>query len=578
MENNNETEKRLNSKKTTNKFITRVSKTISTIFLLLYFVSMIILVKVNILPTKFLLGITIFLAAISGTFFYLQLFKELKNKTRIIINVISVIFIIVLSLGSIYCLQFNKFLNTVTSSDYETKNYSIIVLKDSTFNELTDLDNTAIGYVSNEDTDPTLIKNELDKHITYTLAAYDDVGTLKDGLLNKDIPSIIVEDSQKAIIEEESPDFFDKAKVIYTFGVKTSVESISKDAQVSAEPFNIYISGIDTYGDISTVSRSDVNIIATINPNTHQILLTNIPRDSYVQLHGTKGYKDKLTHAGIYGVDMSIKTIEDLLNIDINYYFKVNFSSVESIVDAIGGITAYSKYSFTSYIGNYHFNAGFNNMNGEQALAFARERKSFQQGDIMRGQNQQAVIEAILRKATSPSIITKYSSLLNILSNKFQTNMPIDKITELIKYQISESPKWTVTSITLDGTGSNEYTYSYSAQKLSVVILNQASVTSAKEKIASAIAGTKFDSSYNEVTNPTNPTKVNPPPTTQTTNNTSNTNTETPVENNNTQNNTTNNNDNQTNNNTGTNDTTTTTPPDNSSGTGNTNDGEVVIY
>ncbi len=233
------------------------------------------------------------------------------------------------------------------------------------------------------------------------------------------------------------------------------------------------------------------------------------------------GYKDKLTHAGIYGVDMSVKTIEDLLDIDINYYFKVNFSSVETIVNEIGGITAYSKYTFTSYIGNYKFYEGYNQMNGEQALAFARERKSFAEGDIMRGQNQQAVIEGILRKATTSTIITKYSSLLNKLSSKFQTNMPTEKITDLIKYQIASNPEWTITSIHLTGSGSMQYTYSYSSGKLSVVILDEDSIQSAKDKIKQVESGTTFDSSYEEVTNINTPVKV------ETTNNQVNTNVDT---------------------------------------------------
>ncbi len=507
------------NKTTESKALNLISKLISAAFLILYFVSIIVFKNANVLPTKYLIILTIALVAISGSFFFLQFFKSIKKKTRIILDIISVLFIAILSIGVNYCLKLDNFLDNITNSDYEIQNYSVIVLNNNTYNKLSDLNGKTMGYINNEDTNIDSIKNELNSSVNPTYVAYEDISELRDSLLSKDVDSIVIEDSQKAILEEEAADFFEKAKVIYTFSIKSTVESISKEAMVSSEPFNIYISGIDTYGDIGTVSRSDVNIIVTVNPNTKQILLTNIPRDSYIKLHGTTGYKDKLTHAGIYGIDMSVKTIEDLLGIDINYYFKVNFSSVESIVNTLDGITAYSKYAFTSYIGNYHFVSGYNNMNGAQALAFARERKAFAEGDIMRGQNQQSVIEAIIRKASTPSIITKYSTLLNSLSGKFQTNMPTDKITELIKYQISTGSKWTVTSITLDGNGSSQYTYSYSKQKLSVVILNQDSVDNAKEKIASVLGGTKLDSSYTEVKNATDTTQA------PTKNNNTNTNT-----------------------------------------------------
>ena len=165
--------------------------------------------------------------------------------------------------------------------------------------------------------------------------------------------------------------------------IKTKSKSIAKKVKVTKESFNIFISGIDTYGKISSVSRSDVNMVVTVNPKTKQILMTSIPRDYYVTLHGVKGYKDKLTHASLLGIENSVMTVEDLLDIDINYYIKVNFSSVINVVDSLGGVDVYSEYDFTS-IDGYHYSKGYNKVNGEEALSFVRERKAFASGDNQR--------------------------------------------------------------------------------------------------------------------------------------------------------------------------------------------------
>lgn len=288
----------------------------------------------------------------------------------------------------------------------------------------------------------------------------------------------------------DTKSFSDKTKVIYKFSIVVKTSDISKDLDVTKKPFNIYISGIDTYGSISSVSRSDVNMVVTVNPKTKQILLTSIPRDYYVPLHGKSGYNDKLTHAGLYGVDMSIKTIEDLMDIEINYYVKVNFTSVINIVDAIGGVDVYSDYDFTSLDG-YKYSKGYNSVDGKEALSFARERKSFQAGDRQRVKDQQALLEAMFRKCTSTSIITKYNSLLDSVSGSFVTNMPTDRLKALIRMQVAKKYKWTITANSLDGANSSNYTYSYSSQKLYVMEPIEDSVNYAHKLIKSVEEGEK---------------------------------------------------------------------------------------
>jgi LCP family protein required for cell wall assembly len=306
--------------------------------------------------------------------------------------------------------------------------------------------------------------------------------------MNNKISAILVENSYKSMIDEQNEDFTNNTKTIYTFNINTKTEPIVKKVDVTNNPFNIYISGIDSYGSITSVSRSDVNIVITVNPNTHQVLLTSIPRDYYVKLYGKTGYKDKLTHAGIYGIDTSVKTIETLLNTEINYYVRINFSTLIKSIDAIDGVNVYSAYSFTSYDG-HKFVKGYNYMNGDEALSFSRERHTLPGGDRARGENQQAVITAIIKKVASPIIITKYDSILKSLEGTFQTNMPSSDILSLIKMQIDEMPSWDVSTFSLNGFDSHNYTYSYGSQMLYVMEPDMKTVEEGQKNISNIING-----------------------------------------------------------------------------------------
>jgi LCP family protein required for cell wall assembly len=385
--------------------------------------------------------------------------------------------------------------------NYKTYNFSVLVLKDSGYEEIEDLENKTLGYYETSNVDSDLVLEEINKEVDASLKDGSSYEDLVEKLLNGELDSIVMEDSYLSMLEdgdysyEGIDDFIEKSQVIYTFSIKVEVEDISKDLDVTKKVFNIYISGMDEYGTVSSVSRSDVNIIATINPQTKQILLTSIPRDYYVQVNGTTGLKDKLTHAGLYGVESSVATIEDLLGIEINYYVKVNFTSVVEIIDAIDGVEVYSEYDFTSK-DSFHYSKGYNKVNGEEALSFARERYAFAAGDNQRGKNQQALIEAIIRKCTSSSIIYKYNSLLKSIDGSFITNMSSNRITSLIKMQLNDMSSWTVTSNNLVGNDSYEYTYSYSSQKLYVMVPDEESIEEASALINSVMEGETLESSY----------------------------------------------------------------------------------
>ncbi len=277
-------------------------------------------------------------------------------------------------------------------------------------------------------------------------------------------------------------EIFQQLEILGTIRVKVATKTATADV---TKPFVLYISGIDTYGDVSKTSRSDVNILVAVNPKTHQVLLVNTPRDYYVQLNGTTGTKDKLTHAGIYGVDTSVKTLQDLYNIGINYNIRINFTSLEKLVDAMGGVDVQSEYNFSS--GGFNFVTGTNHVNGTQTLAFSRERHSFEGGDRTRGQNQMKVITAIIAKMTQPSNALKAGELVAALQGVFETNMASSDITALIRNQLDTMAKWTVTSTSVDGTGSSQPTYSMGAQRLYVMIPDEASLNSARQQLKATL-------------------------------------------------------------------------------------------
>lgn len=422
--------------------------------------------------------------------------KHLKKKIKKTLSAFMVVGIIAMTCANFYIGKTLGVLLNNGDTKYKLEHYSVIVLKDSDYKKLNDIKNEEVGYFKNS-TGAKEANKKLQEDIKVKFKSYDTSDSLVTDLLDSKVNVIVIEDSIKNIMEEEIANFEKDTKVIHTFTIKTKVETTLKEVNVTIEPFAVYISGIDTYGQISSVSRSDVNMVMVVNPETHQILLISIPRDYYVQLHGTTGTKDKLTHAGIYGIDMSVQTIEDLLELDINYYVKVNFTSVIDIVDALGGLEVYSEYTFTSYSG-YRFKKGMNSVNGEQALDFARTRKAFKEGDRQRGKNQQALIKAMIDKVIDKSIITKYSSLLDAVNGKYQTNMSVKSLTSLVKAQLKDMSGWNIHSYSLTGKDATDYTYTYN-QLLYVMKPDQESVNEAISLIDAILDGQELENSYTDI-------------------------------------------------------------------------------
>lgn len=488
-----------------------INKTLYVIFTFLILLFLIFIFGTNIVPLKYLILLLVFFVLYDIGLFFL-LFK--KNKKKNIIGYVLGGLIIVLMGVLFYYLSITMgFFKGFGNNKYKEENYLILVLEESGFESINDLSN--IGYTTNELSNIDKALEKLNSETDIENIKYDNSSLMFEDLINKNVDSVMIEESSMSLIYEQNEEYSGMFKTIHTINIKTEIE-IKSEVDVTNSPFSIYISGIDSYGSIATVSRSDVNMIATINPNTKQVLLVSVPRDYYVQLRGTTGYKDKLTHAGVYGVETSMGTLEDLLDTEINYYARVNFTSLEKIVDALGGVDVYSKYSFTSSQATgatYYFSKGYNHMNGQQALSFSRERKALPGGDRSRGENQQAVIDGIIRKATSPAIITGYVKILNSLKDTFQTNMTDTDIQKLIKMQLDDMASWNITSYSLDGSDGNDYTYSYPSEKLYVMIPDEESVTEAKQMIDKVYAGEKLESSYDkEASDVNDPVHVEPKP------------------------------------------------------------------
>lgn len=486
--------KKTKKKEKRNKF----SLVISCLFFVLSCVLVYFLVTLKILPSKYFLSVVIVLLIVN-----LIPFLALIFSNRIFIKVLSILGC--LGLFYVVCSVSNTsdILNSM-NINYKTSNYVVLVNINSKYNKIEDLTDKNIGYLVDDES----ILNKL--KISYQKIEYNDVNLMSNDLLTNQLDGIILEQSYVDMLSEEDSaikDFKNQVRVIYNFKVNTKITDISKDVDTTSDTFCIYISGIDTYGEVSSVSRTDANMIVVVNPTSKQILMLSIPRDYYIDLYGKDG-KDKLTHSGIYGIDTTVKSIEQLLDIDINYYYKINFTSLINIVDAIDGVDVYSQYTFTSKDG-YNYQKGYNHVNGKEALSFARERKAFSAGDRMRNINQQALVEAIFRKSTDSSIIIKYNSLLNSLKNSFITNMPAESLTSLIKMQLNNNVKWNITSASLDGTNAREFTYSYKSSKLYVMIPDQATVTKAQQMINDVKSGKNLDNSYtNPITNVKNVTKT----------------------------------------------------------------------
>ncbi|MGU8024528.1 LCP family glycopolymer transferase CpsA [Streptococcus suis] len=412
-----------------------------------------------------------------------------RKKARIFTALVLIFSLVITSVG-IYGMQevvkFSTRLNSnSTFSEYEM---SILVPANSEITDVQQVTNVLAPAEYDQD-NITALLNDISKMESTQLTTSPTTSylTAYQAMLNGESQAMIFNGVFTNILENEDPDFSSKVRKIYSFKVTQTVDTATK--QVSGDSFNIYISGIDTYGPISSVSRSDVNIIMTINRATHKILLTTTPRDSYVAIaDGGQNQYDKLTHAGIYGVNASVHTLENLYGINISNYIRLNFTSFLQLIDLVGGIDVENTQEFTS--GEHTFPVGTVHLNAEQALIFVRERYSLANGDNDRGKNQEKVIAALIKKLSSPENLRNYRAILNSLEGSIQTDISIETIIGLVNTQLEAGTQFTVESQALAGSGRTDLpSYAMPDSQLYMLEINQESLEQAKTAIQSVLDG-----------------------------------------------------------------------------------------
>nr|MBP3597985.1 LCP family protein [Eubacterium sp.] len=496
---------------------TLLSRKLSIVFLILQILVTAALIGVafwvGFIPTKYmvaLIAVCVFLLAY-------EVFSQMTDKSYIIGRILCGIICLFYVGGGYYCVNTYSAIDEMAGHEVKVDQISCIVLKDDPAQSIYDTKDYTFGILATNDrtnTDKALAEVKAAIGQEPTKLEYQDNDTLIDALYAKEVKVIIINEANRNLIEDYYETFSTDTRVLNTHNVETVIKKEETLDDITKTPFNVYLSGIDVYGDIKTASRSDVNVIMTVNPNTHEILLTTTPRDYYVPLSVSNGIPDKLTHAGIHGVDCSVETLEMLYDTKIDYYVRVNFTSIRKIVDLLGGVKVYSDYDFTSDWGP-SFKKGYNKVNGKQALAFCRERHHFQQGDYQRGRNHQHMIEAILNKAMSPDILPNYAKLLKTASKNFSTNMSRKEITALAKMQLNDMSQWTIKYANAKGTGGSMTTYSYQSRKLYVCIPDYDSVDKISKKIKKALKATPESKAKEEKEEAENvKTSASPAPTT----------------------------------------------------------------
>lgn len=428
---------------------------------------MIVLNLLGMIPLKYL----ILVAVLLFFFWCITLNSQVaRRKKGTFGKVFSLLLTFCLFIGSYYVAEANDMISRITGGNYKVDKMIVAVRADDPAETLEDAADYTFGVQFSKGSDNMQaavsdIQKQIGSEIQTTEC--DSVQTQAQQLLDGKVDAIIYNGAYTSLMEENVTDFSKKIKILYTFDIRVQLDfgnSGATDDSITKEPFTIYISGIDTYGEVSETSRSDVNLIAVVNPKTYQILLVTTPRDYYVPIPGISGgQKDKLTHAGIYGIDASMRTLGELYETDINYYARLNFTSLIDIVDTLGGVDVYSELAFQTGTESgciVDVQEGWNHLNGEQALAFSRERHALADGDNQRGKNQQAVLTAMLRKCLSPTMLLKAGTIMNQVSSEVETNLSQAQINSLIKYQLNKNATWTIQSVAATGTNDKGYCYS----------------------------------------------------------------------------------------------------------------------
>ena len=474
-------------------------------------------VKMNFVPSRLMIPVSMALALVALIFVFLINFFTNHTPSKIFLSLLVICLVFVSGMGNYYVYKTSHMIEKVTTNEGKVKNIvSVIALTNSNIQDITDLSTSnKVAVLKSIDTYGTKksIKDvckqfdvEKKSELPFTIDSANSVQEAVNSLYNEDVDAIIINETYRTNIKEiESfSDFDENTKVIYQTVYYTEAKNDALAvSDITNEPFSILISGNDTYGDVGELSRSDVNMVVTINPLTSTVLLTSIPRDTYMPTYcdATEtcviGAMDKITHTGIYGINTTQRTVENFLDMEINYTFRANFSSVIDIVDALGVVDIYVEegMAVSTFYADHTLEGvteGWNHLDGKRALAYARERHAYLDGDNQRVRNQQQVLMAIFEKATSTDIITKYASLLDALSKAFETNLTTNEITDLIKFQIQAMPEWKFESYQITGYG-DMLNCAALGSEASVTVPYDESIRIAQEKIRAVLDGKSSD-------------------------------------------------------------------------------------
>lgn len=452
------------------------------------------IVTLNVLPSNLLLPVILMIVILNAILILLMNFATHAIWTKVISVILVFLVGCTMGFGNVYLYETYSTLTSVTGAEKGSiKNTISVITKTDHDEDIQSLKNEKIGVLRNIDSVGTKKCQKKLKKYSFSYKKNDNLQALVKALYEDEVQAIVMNEIYRANVEEmeEYSGFSNETKSIYqaVYYTNNKNDALVVD-DITKNPFTIFVSGNDTYGDIDELSRSDVDMIVTVNPTTSTVLMVNIPRDYYVQ---TSYGHDKLTHTGMYGIEETKQTVENLLGIDINYTFRVNFSSAEDIVDALDGVDievpegmAVERLNADWALEGVH--EGWNHLNGARALAYARERHAYVDGDIQRAKNQQQVLEAIIKKAASSKILTNYTKLLKSFKNAFDTNMSTNEITALLQYELQAMPNWKFQNYVLRGTNSSAVCASM-AQELSVVMPEDYCVSIARQKIEAVLDG-----------------------------------------------------------------------------------------
>lgn len=385
---------------------------------------------------------------------------------------------------------------------------SIVALRDSNIISLSDLEGKKIAYQATVDTENMeLVKEYLKANLTkYTPTRYQEYASAVRDLMNKKVDAIILSESYRPLVEETHENFSTLTSRIDAYEIERPVTDIKKAIDVTQNSFTVFVSGIDTLGKASLNSQSDVNMIVSVNPLSKSIAMVTIPRDSYLE-NACLGYsKDKLTNTGAFGVECTAKTIENTFDVDINYYVKVSFSSIIQAVNALGGLEVNVPYSFCERKANrvdiIYVQKGLQRLNGEQALALARNRKNASGGDVGRGKNQQMLVNAAIRQFASSDILATTDKLLKVVNDTVQTNLTKQEIYAFINSFASDLSSWTITNHSAGGKLGWGECASMPGMQLSIINLEDEEVTKIKYLLKNTLSDSdlsQFEFTINDV-------------------------------------------------------------------------------